>query len=371
MARIVQIIGTGRPGGGTTAVLSLSRLLAAQGNEVVIFTQENSYLLEQAAVARLDAVGLDFSRRRNTVRIAAHILRHLQQLKPTVVHAHGARAALPTALIPRRNAWQFVYTVHGFHFRLKPPILRRLARRAEVLCIARADCTVFVSDGDFSVATQCSLLRRSREHRIIKNAVSVDCDDVQADKVYDIGFLGRLHRQKNPLILIDILKALLPLRPTLCVIGGGELEGALQSRIDQEGLGNQVSLHGECSHREALRMASSCRVLVLPSREEGHPIALIEAMHLGLPAVASDIPGNNEIVVDGETGYLVPASDVAAYADRLTRLLSDADWRRRMKDNAQQRAVRDYSVSRLLDAHLEIYARREFARGHAPASVWL
>ena len=98
-------------------------------------------------------------------------------------------------------------------------------------------------------------------------------------------------------------------------------------------------------------MISACNVLLLPSRSEGHPITLIEAMHLGLPAVASDISGSNEIIVDGETGYLVPAQDVPAYAERLTRLLADAALRRRMADNAQRRVLaEEYSVDRSVAA---------------------
>lgn len=372
MARIVQIIGSGRPGGGTTAVLSLSRLLAAEGNQVIIFTHKDSYLSEQAATAGLDKVGFDFSRRRRTVSIATRISQQLQRLDPAVVHAHGARAALPAALIPRRNGWRFVYTVHGFHFLQKPPILRQLARSAEALCISRADCTVLVSDGDFAIAQRLGLLRRSKEFRLIKNAVTVDCDHEQSDKLYDIGFLGRLDKIKNPLLLIDVLKALRPLRPTLCFIGGGELESALKARIDREVLGTQVTLHGECSRPEALRVAASCRVLVLPSHKEGHPVALLEAMHLGLPVVASDIPGIKEIVVDGETGYLVPALDIAAYVNRLTRLLADASLRHRMKENAQRRVQRDYSVSSMLDRHLEVYAqRRAYQRERVQENAWL
>lgn len=358
-ACIVQVIADGRPGGGTTAVLTLSQLLARRGCDVVLISQEGSYLVEQARACGLRAHGLDFASRLNTLKIAMQLSRHFDELKPAVVHAHGARAGLPVALVARLRAGaqpkRLVYTVHGFHYLRKPPGLYQLARAAEALCIAQADCTNFVSDGDRLIAEREGLLKRARAHGTIKNAVPVDHGLGASPKVHDIGFLGRLCYQKNPLLLLDILKAMRPLRPTLSVIGGGPLEAALRTRIREEGLGEQVLLQGERSRTEALRLASSCRVLVLPSRWEGHPIALIEAMHLGLPVVASAVSGSNEIVADGETGYLVPAQDAGAYALALARLLEDGQARQAMERNARRRSAREYSPERMVAAHMELY----------------
>jgi glycosyltransferase involved in cell wall biosynthesis len=356
MTGIVQILGDGRPGGGTTAVLDLSRLLTARGEEIVILTQADSYLVAQAARYGVSTIGIDFSRRRRALPAAMEIRRHLRRLQPTTVHAHGLRAALPTALLSRGSARRLVYTVHGFSFPLKPPAVRQLTLGSEALCMARADCTIFVSYGDLSLARRFHLLAMSREHRIIRNAILMESGIAPGSKRYDIGFLGRLHPQKRPLMLVDILVAMRPLRPTLCVVGGGALEPLLRARIEAEGLGDQVALCGELDRGEGLRMISACDVLLLPSRSEGHPITLIEAMHLGLPAVASDVPGSNEIIVDGETGYLVPAHEVAAYAERLTRLLADASLRRRMADNARRRVLLDeYSADQSVAAHLAVY----------------
>jgi glycosyltransferase involved in cell wall biosynthesis len=362
MLRIVQIIADGRPGGGTTAILGLSQSLAKHGHEITIITQDGSYLACQGKAVGLNTIGLDFSARLRTFGNAVRLFRQLQQIDPTIIHAHGARAGLPAALICRANAWQFVYTVHGFHFPHKPRILRDLGRSAEALCIGQSDFAVFVSDGDFTIANKFSLLPTSNRYRIIKNAVSVDKSICGVEKLYDIGFVGRLQKPKNPLILVDILKQMRPGRPSLCVIGGGELQHALKARIEQEQLGDQVVMRGECSRAEALQLASSCRTLVLPSLWEGHPIVLIEALHLGVPVVASDIPGNDEIVVEGETGYLVPTFGVIEYADRLTRLLLNGALRDRMKECAQRHAAHNYSVSRMVDAHLEMYAEQRRVR---------
>ena len=357
MARVVHVLGDGRAGGGTTVVFDLCRLLKQQGEAVTIVTQCGSRLAREARASGLVVVELDFSRRCRTPFAAIALGRALRQIGPAVVHAHGARAAAPVALLPRALLRRFVYTVHGFHYRRKPPPQRQLAWLSEAFCIARADCTVFVSEADFAHARSAGLLSRSCDQRVIKNAVSLDIDSLaDAAKVYDIGFLGRLHFQKNPLILAEILQAMRPLRPSLCVIGGGALAGELQARFAAAGIADQATLCGECDRATALRTLSRCRIQILPSRWEGHPVALIEAMHLGLPVVASDIPGTREIVAEGETGYLVAAEDADAYAERLRRLLADAALRARMGQEAQRRAARDYSLARVLRAYLEVYS---------------
>jgi glycosyltransferase involved in cell wall biosynthesis len=255
----------------------------------------------------------------------------------------------------RPRSYRLVYTVHGFHYLAKPPGAFHLGRAAEAFCMRQADCTNFVSDGDRGIAQVHGLLGKARSHRTIKNAVTVEPGLGNAPKRHDIGFLGRLTYQKNPLVLVDILQALRPLKPTLCVIGGGVLEAELAARVAAAGLAGQVTITGEQGRADALRLAATCRTLLLPSRWEGHPIALIEAMHLGLPVVASDVAGNNEIVIPGETGFLAPLDDAGAYAAHLARLLGDPGLARQFSANALQRVARDYSTSKMVGEHMAMY----------------
>ncbi len=180
---------------------------------------------------------------------------------------------------------------------------------------------------------------------------------------YDIGFIGRLHFQKNPVFLVDILQRMRPARPSLCVIGGGDLATELEARLDREGLRSQVTITGECDRKTALATLSSCRVMVLPSRWEGHPIALIEAMLLGIPVVASDIPGSNEIIQHGRTGFLVASFDADSYARCLRELLDNDQLREKIGDAARAEAARSYSVDRMVSAYLDVY------RGTTAAAV--
>lgn len=359
MAKIAQVVADGKPGGGTTAVLALSGLLATAGHRVTVIGQSGSYLMQEARRRGLAIHELDFTRRSASLSLGLALGRWFRHAAPDIVHAHGARAGLPvmlaSRLLARTCAYKLFYTVHGFHFLAKRAPIRQLARAVEAYCIGQAHTTVFVSDGDRRTAAVEGLLKHSRAAVTIKNAVQVDVVPPADGPTVDLAFLGRLTFQKNPLLLADILAALQPQRPSLSVIGGGPLGPDLATRLETLGVASQVTLHGECDRETALALASRCRLLVLPSRWEGHPIALVEAMLLGLPVVASKVSGNDEIVIEGQTGHLVAADDAAGYAQAISRLLADPANLNRMRHNALQTAAAEYRPQRVLEAHARVY----------------
>ena len=358
MSTVLQVIGDGSAGGGTTAVLGLSLGLAARGRAVEIATQAGSYLAGEARKAGLPTLELDFRRRRDSWRAARALASRLEAIGPAVLHAHGARAGLPAALVPRARRAAFVYTVHGFHFVRRPTGVRQLARAVERFCIRRSSATVFVSEGDRRIALGDGLADRNDAHEVIYNGGAPPRHQhASGAPAFDIAFLGRLHFQKNPLILPEILLALRPLRPTICIIGGGEVEAALRARVTEAGLDGQFAFLGTQAHTDALAHLARARLMLLPSRWEGLPISVIEAMHLGVPVVASNVAGTDELVRDGETGYLIGSDDVAAYAAAIGRILADADLQRRMAAAAMARAAADFSIERNIARHIALYDR--------------
>lgn len=365
---ILQVVGNGDPGGGTTAVLTLATMLRAAGEPVAVVSQRGSYLLHMAEQAGVPAFGLDFTPRHRAMGAFAQIARLARQQGARLVHAHGGRAGLPVALAASLGALPgvpMVYTVHGFHFLAKEFPGFQLGRLAERLCIATAARTIFVSEGDRRIAATQRLLPHADRSAVIPNAVTGDEMPEVDGPDCDIAFVGRLTEQKNPLLLAEILRALRPLKPTLRVIGGGPLEAALIAALQAAGVREQVELCGLVPRPRALELMARCRMLVLPSRWEGHPITLIEAMHLGLPVVASRISGSDEIVRPGRNGFLVEATDPLDYANALRMLLQDEARRRSMARAAQDDADTRFSAATMLGAHRKLYA--EVLSLHHPA----
>lgn len=357
--RIVHVIGDGRPGGGTTFVLNLATATAAHGFEPIIVTQDDSYLLRRAREAGFRAVGMDFATRASSVALSLRLKKALMRLEPALIHLHGTRAGLPVALSGVWISTPVIYTVHGLHFHHKMGLRRLAGRVAESICFKCARETIFVSNGDREYARQERILPHTRRARVLVNAIPPPGptlrDEAAKAKTHDITFLGRLEPQKNPLIIADILAALRPLRPTICIIGGGSLEPALRDKMASLGLSEQVTWCGALEHTKALAQAARARLLLLPSLWEGLPISLIEAMHLGLPIVASAIPGNDEVVCDGETGFLVPAQGVTSYASRIAKILTDDALARDMSRAAVERAGLRFSFKEHVRQHIALY----------------
>ena len=134
----------------------------------------------------------------------------------------------------------------------------------------------------------------------------------------------------------------------LSVVGGGHLKDSLHAQAEGLGIAPRVNWHGVVRDPHAFYRAAS--VFVLPSRTEGMPNALLEAMGSGLPVVVSDgAPGPLELVEDGVTGRVVPVNDAVALASALARLARDASLRRRLGVAARSRAS-EHDLPRALAA---------------------
>jgi len=117
----------------------------------------------------------------------------------------------------------------------------------------------------------------------------------------------------------------------------------LQSLAKELGLGDLVRFLGWQSRQQLMKCYGQANIFLFPSRHEGMPNALLEAMASGLPVIASCIAGNEELVVDGETGYLVPSEDMEALRAALKKLLSDPASRESMGNASRHYVEANYS----------------------------
>lgn len=138
------------------------------------------------------------------------------------------------------------------------------------------------------------------------------------------------------------------------VAGDGPLRCGLESLAASLGLAGRVAFLGWVEPVEPL--LARLDVCVLPSRSEGLPVVLLEAMALGVPVVASAVGGVPEVVEDGVTGALVPPGDAGALAVAIERFLSDAGARAAAGGAARDRVGESFSLRGMRDAHIEAYA---------------
>ena len=167
--------------------------------------------------------------------------------------------------------------------------------------------------------------------------------------------VGRLNVMKGQRYLVDAVPELTRRFPDLAVVvlGSGHLHEQLRGQAEALGVADRVQLPG---HRPDARMLlDAADVFVLPSRHEGMPLVLLEAMDAGLPVVATRVIGSEEVVVDGETGLLVPARNPPALAAALGRLLDDPAARERYGRAGRLRYLREFTSARMAAQTAAVY----------------
>jgi glycosyltransferase involved in cell wall biosynthesis len=165
--------------------------------------------------------------------------------------------------------------------------------------------------------------------------------------------VGRLVEKKGYPYLIDACRLLIDrgYDVRLRIVGGGALKDALRRHIAQVGLDERVELLGARSQDEVIELYRTATVFTLPcvvlenGDRDGIPNVLVEAMRLGLPVVSTAVSGIPELVVDEETGLLVPPRDAGALASALARLLDDAELRARLATGAAHRVACEFDLA--------------------------
>ncbi|WP_052091307.1 glycosyltransferase family 4 protein [Modestobacter caceresii] len=181
--------------------------------------------------------------------------------------------------------------------------------------------------------------------------------------------VGRLLAQKGQRYLVAALPALAARFPRLevVIVGDGHLSGDLARQAAELGVAGSLHLLG---HRSDARMLlDAADVFALPSRQEGLPLAALEAMDAGLPVVATDVIGTAEVVAHGVTGTLVPPQDPPALARALGDLLADPELRRRYARAGRRRYVEQFTARRMAEETLGVYEQVLAWAGAGGASV--
>jgi glycosyltransferase involved in cell wall biosynthesis len=167
-----------------------------------------------------------------------------------------------------------------------------------------------------------------------------------------IGSLGRLDHQKGYDVLIEAL-ALLP-EASGVLVGDGPDREQLKQLARARSDADRLVVTGWSS--EARRYLGGFDVFVLPSRYEGFPLAIIEAMLAGLPVVATDVGSVSECVQDGETGIVVPPDDRDALVDALRHLLHSVEFRQRLGASGRKRAESSFTAESMARSYEQLYA---------------
>ena len=306
-----------------------------------------------------------------------------------IVHGESSKGGGFARLLKPFGVKNVLYSPHAF-VTLSPvlPAAKRWAfRTIERLLSCWTDTLVCSSQNEHDHAVSLGIPAQ-RLALVINGTPSSQSGDrlsmreklgLDADTVV-IGFAGRLEAQKAPQRLIQACERLLPQMPNmhLLMIGDGPLRAQLQARIDRAGLKERVTWLGAVN---AVHYMPAMDVFAVPSLYEGFAYVLLEALHAGLPIIATPIGGASESVLPGKNGFIVPQTPVEPMISALRQLGLDADLRRRMA-LASAEHTGHFSTSRMIDGMEGLYRqamdkgrRRQIARSAAapqaePQLIW-
>ena len=352
-------------GGGGRAAWQIAKRLAAAGHEVSVLTSLFDGLadFEESEGVRIYRIPVrreraDACSPRELLsfmwRSSRAAFRLTGEHRPDVLCAFfGIPGGPPAWWVRRRRGIPYVVSLRGSDVprpelrkfqhlhRYTRPVLRRVWRDAAAVIAVSGPLR------DAALAIQPGLAVE-----VIPNGVDTElfrprCEEPAPGRPPVLLYVGRLQEFKGVQYLLRALPSLerdLGERVRCTIVGDGPYRSALESiaeEVRSGGAASEVTFTGWIEQRRVCDMYESASLLVLPSLAEGHPNVVMEAMAMGLPFVASDVPGIRG-VVRSDHGILVPPKDAGAIARATTVILKDREQWRRMRDRARARA-REFS----------------------------
>lgn len=331
-------------------VTDLGRGMSEAGHEVhVIYSGgriDDPFQRWASSDSRIRFYRVDMVRSISPSDIASlmHIVRYLRRYGPfDIVHGHSSKGGAMARLSALFVNASIVYTPHAISTldSSRGGLGTSIFAQIELVLSRLTTRIIAVSEGE-----QRHLIRLGISPEIvchIPNAVDpIATDDRERSRAafgvsrdcICFGFIGRLSAQKAPLRLVEVAEELA--RRTsrefvFIIVGTGELESDLRARIVASGLDQRIMLVG---YREGRQVIGAFDVAVLTSRYEAGPIFPIEAVAAGIPVVAMDVAGLENVVHDGVNGYITGNGDIGEFVSRLVVLL-DPDRLAAMKGSSK------------------------------------
>lgn len=347
-------------GGVATYIKDVVKLQAKDpAFSAVVIIVPATQVQELSGISGVEIVSFDDTRSRffSSLVLAWEVRSYLRRKGGDIIHLHSTFAGLSVRPILRlfRFRCRIVYCAHGWAWdrplsAAKRSIICFLEKTLSLFC----DRVVCISEHDYNSAICCGI--EKNRLFLARNAVSEEAVDplpIATSSLWPAGkrrilFVGRFDRQKGLDVLLDA--AFMMIEEAHIVLAGAPVvDSGLVMKLP-----SNVSSVGWVSAGQLEWLFSQADVLVIPSRWEGFGLVAVEAMRAGLPVVASDVGGLSEVVVDGETGFLVKPESPVAIVSAVKEV--DIERRAQMGEAGRRRARDLFSISRLHRELLSLYS---------------
>jgi len=284
------------------------------------------------------------------------LYKHLKRINPDVIHGHSSKSgflARAAGFLLGKNH-KVLYTSHAIHYPLiRQPIKRQIYKFSELVGYWLGGTIVACSKKEYDIIFK--EITAGNTNRLIRISNGIDTDQtipkdysIKNNKV-KIGVLGRISEQKAPWEFATIAKSINTKRHDIEFIwvGGGEENDV--ANLEQSG----VRVTGMLSREEALKEVSTLDIFLQTSLYEGLSLALLEAQVAGIPAVVTNIPGNDEVVQHQQTGYVGNSTEeLEAFSEAL---IDSAELRQKMGEEAMRYSKQYFSFDVMGDIYKQRY----------------
>jgi glycosyltransferase involved in cell wall biosynthesis len=357
--RIVYVVDNISFRGGERTFLQLAMGLARSRYELAVACSPGGVLVERLQDLGVPVIAAEMRKRRRLDTVLA-LTREFRRRRPHIVHTQGrgdpfGRLAARLARVPAVvSTTAMISTRYDVEERWR----RILYRAIDFTTDRLVDRYIVVNRASVDALTDRHGVPRSRVV-VIPNGIELErYDPVKArgsgwrerlgvpEEVTLIGGVGRLTAQKG---FDDLIRAFAAIdRPDvwLVIAGDGPDWEELREMARMFDVSERVLIPGFVEDVPGL--LAGLDLFVLSSRQEGHPMVMLEAMAMANPIVATDIPGVGDTITDGVEGRLVPPGDIAALANSIAALIDDPDAAARLGRNARKMVEREYTVERMV-----------------------
>lgn len=293
-------------------------------------------------------------------RLRAELVRHQPQILHTWLFAANAYGRLCAGAVPNARIVVSERCVDSWKAGWQLWLDRRLIARTDRMVGNSTSVVDFYRDLGvpteklISIANGIDLPDLTSGNASTDRATLLKELKVPSD-AFVMGFVGRLAKQKRVEDLIWAVETLRQIRPQLhlVLVGDGPDRTKLEQFCEHIGVTSHVRFLG---HRDdATRWMRSFDVFCLASSFEGMSNSIMEAMSLGKAVIASDIPPNRELVVQGETGFLPKLADTVGYMQFVRRLIDEPGLKEAMGLAGRQRIQQNFGIQRMVDAYAQAY----------------
>jgi glycosyltransferase involved in cell wall biosynthesis len=302
------------------------------------------------------------------LRALPELVALIRVVRPDLVHSHTSKAGVLGRFAAKIAGVPSVYTAHTWCFAEQTSWKWKVAGIPAERLAARCSSTIInVSEANRTLALRYRIASESQLCTIHNGIIDTSQRAEPGRRgVPTIAVVARFSPQKDQALFIRALSEIDP--PARAVfVGDGPTRASLEAEACRLKVRDRVQFLGE--RRDVAAILASAHVFALPTKWEGFPLSVLEAMRAGLPVVASNVGGVSEALANGVTGFLVPCGNSAAFRSGLSVLIENPARRGQMGEAGRKLYEAEFTLDSMLQKILAVYSDIIYGTSSAKSSA--